>query len=346
MAEHRVISRSEWGARHRDGWGTRPVRNLEVWLHHTVTQAPDVVPPFTDDYAAVRSVESIGASRFGGMSYTYLVTPAGLIFQGHSLDRIGAHTAGRNSRSIGVVLVGNYESTSPTAAQEAALAWLLRTLRGIGAISSPRFNGGHRDVKSTACPGARAYSRIGAINALAGGGAPIGGGSTPPPVQVARHAMGWPVLMYGQVSDDVAALQRFLVSRGFKLAVDRSYGPATRAAVREYQRQRKLATDGVCGPATQADMKKLGAGSTPAPKPPAPKPPAAKAALSRGSQGSRVRALQARLNRDYPAYSKLALDGSYGPATERVVREFQRRAGLAVDGVAGPATHKALGLPF
>lgn len=66
--------------------------------------------------------------------------------------------------------------------------------------------------------------------------------------------------------------------------------------------------------------------------------------LRRGSTGAAVRALQTRLNRDYPAYSKLAADGVFGPATESVVREFQRRARLGVDGIAGPQTLRALGL--
>lgn len=66
--------------------------------------------------------------------------------------------------------------------------------------------------------------------------------------------------------------------------------------------------------------------------------------LMRGSTGNAVRNLQERLNRDYPRYSRLAVDGDFGSATEAVVREFQQRAGLLVDGIAGPATLKALGL--
>ena len=38
----------------------------------------------------------------------------------------------------------------------------------------------------------------------------------------------------------------------------------------------------------------------------------------------------------------LAVDGDFGPMTERFVREFQRRVGLSVDGVVGPNTEKAL----
>jgi peptidoglycan hydrolase-like protein with peptidoglycan-binding domain len=55
--------------------------------------------------------------------------------------------------------------------------------------------------------------------------------------------------------------------------------------------------------------------------------------LRPGDSNDLVRLLQARLNRDYPLYSNLVVDGIYGPRTTAVVREFQRRAGLTVDGI-------------
>ena len=69
-------------------------------------------------------------------------------------------------------------------------------------------------------------------------------------------------------------------------------------------------------------------------------------ALRPGDNDDLVRLLQARLNRDYPLYSNLVVDGIYGPRTTAVVGEFQRRAGLQVDGVAGPQTLGRLGLNF
>jgi hypothetical protein len=92
-----------------------------------------------------------------------------------------------------------------------------------------------------------------------------------------------------------------------------------------------------------------GAPAKPAPKPvakPKPKPVASKprlvADLRPGSRGSQVKVLQAVLNRYFPAYSRLKVDGSYGPATTSVVRELQRRAGLTVDGKAGPQVRRYL----
>lgn len=84
--------------------------------------------------------------------------------------------------------------------------------------------------------------------------------------------------------------------------------------------------------------------STPPPVP-VPQPPVnqyADVLLYRGMSGSKVRALQTRLKR---AYSKLIIDGDYGPHTEACVRDYQRlHPPLIADGVVGPATAASLGL--
>lgn len=176
-----IISRAEWGARYASSYRNydAPLPADEVWLHHSVTIAPDLVPPWTDDYAAIRALEQIGQNRFGwGMSYTWPITPAGLIFEGHRVDGVGTHTGGRNSRARAICFVGNYETDQPTNAQIEAAAWLLRHAHSQGWIKHPRLNGGHQDLKATKCPGQHAYNRIDDINRLAATG-PIGGGGAP-----------------------------------------------------------------------------------------------------------------------------------------------------------------------
>lgn len=60
-----------------------------------------------------------------------------------------------------------------------------------------------------------------------------------------------------------------------------------------------------------------------------------------GSRGSEVLTVQQKLKQW--GYYHGFIDGVYGSATYRAVREFQRKNGLRVDGVVGPFTWAALG---
>lgn len=88
----------------------------------------------------------------------------------------------------------------------------------------------------------------------------------------------------------------------------------------------------------------------PAPKPtvkakPKTSPVRALPILKVGSSGVAVQALQRGLNRAFPAYSRLRVDGDFGHATESVVKEFQKRCGFGpknVDGAVGPTTRGRL----
>ncbi|GAB3847297.1 hypothetical protein GCM10029963_28510 [Micromonospora andamanensis] len=89
---------------------------------------------------------------------------------------------------------------------------------------------------------------------------------------------------------------------------------------------------------------------TPAPVKPAPSKPApstdwtvklimALATLKRGSKGQKVKNLQGLANAHG---ARLAIDGDFGPLTERWVKVFQKSRGLKVDGIVGRLTYTAL----
>lgn len=167
MAERRIIQRPEWGARYEDGFGPRPVGDLEVYVHHSVTIAPDLIPPFTDDYAAVRTLERIGEDRFGkGISYQFPITPVGLIFEGVSIDRIGAAISRYNTPTANIVWVGNYDVNDPPRPMLEATDWLLRHGVEMGWWKRARVDGGHRDAPNsqTACPGRYAHALLDNLN--------------------------------------------------------------------------------------------------------------------------------------------------------------------------------------
>lgn len=66
-------------------------------------------------------------------------------------------------------------------------------------------------------------------------------------------------------------------------------------------------------------------------------------ALSRlGSTGSEVTKIQTKL-KNWGYYTG-AIDGKYGSATQKAVKDFQKKNGLTVDGIAGSATLAAMGI--
>lgn len=109
------------------------------------------------------------------------------------------------------------------------------------------------------------------------------------------------------------------------------FGMADKEATRAFQLSRsnlKGDADGYPGPATWAALMAA--------------PPVPSTVLKVGSRGSAVGNLQRGLNRVFPRYSRLKVDGIFGSATAAVVKTFQRKAGLTVDGVVGPVTRAKL----
>lgn len=135
----------------------------------------------------------------------------------------------------------------------------------------------------------------------------------------------YPTLQYGATGAHVKALQTLLKSQSFDPgAVDGQFGPTTLSAVKAFQSSRKLTADGVVGRKTWTAL--LSAGDRPT--------------LRLGSTGEAVKRLQRALT---AALGKtVAIDGSFGAATDSAVRSYQSSRGLVVDGIVGSGTWTAL----
>lgn len=75
---------------------------------------------------------------------------------------------------------------------------------------------------------------------------------------------------------------------------------------------------------------------------PTPEPADEKPTLRRGAKGSWVILAQTMLNNKGYDLGVYGVDGAYGSATERAVKQFQQDHGLAADGVIGPKTWEKL----
>lgn len=123
--------------------------------------------------------------------------------------------------------------------------------------------------------------------------------------------------------------------RGLRLPVDGQMTPATRAALRDFQREQGLPADGTVGPPTQRALVEAGRATR--------AEPAVQGEwdleLSRSS-APYVMWVQSTLNRI--AGAGLVVDGISGSLTKAAVKAFQARSGLAADGIVGPNTEAAL----
>jgi peptidoglycan hydrolase-like protein with peptidoglycan-binding domain/GH24 family phage-related lysozyme (muramidase) len=140
---------------------------------------------------------------------------------------------------------------------------------------------------------------------------------------------------------DVFALQQLLTRAGFPVAADNVFGPGSDRAVRQFQASRGLVADGVVGAQTWAALQNPTATT---PRPPAPGTPTHIRVLRLANpymQGEDVRRVQQALAR---AGFPVAVDGVFGPGSDRAVRQFQASRGLSVDGVVGSLTRARLGV--
>lgn len=148
--------------------------------------------------------------------------------------------------------------------------------------------------------------------------------------------MTYPTIQRGSKGEAVKVAQQALEDRGYSVGragVDGIFGIYTYRAVLDYQADRSdsqtwaltypLTIDGVVGPRTWGRL--------------------APATVSSGSTGEGVRLLQAILtDNKVPDWDPKGIDGTFGPNTDRAVRNFQKDLGLTVDGIVGPVTWRSL----
>ncbi|HEV3475202.1 MAG TPA: N-acetylmuramoyl-L-alanine amidase [Actinomycetota bacterium] len=217
IAQPPVISRAAWGAdesyRFRaDGTEKSPpvfFPTQKLIVHHTVTANAD-----PDPAATVRAIYRYHAidRGWGDIGYNFLVDANGQIYKGRysgppgttTADTStgedasgngvrGAHTAGSNSGTMGIAVLGTYSSTPvPVPARSALiehLAWESER-HGLDPLATTTFVNpsdgsrktvanisGHRDWRATQCPGGALYADLPAIRQETA--ARIGSGGTP-----------------------------------------------------------------------------------------------------------------------------------------------------------------------
>lgn len=136
----------------------------------------------------------------------------------------------------------------------------------------------------------------------------------------------------GDSGEDVKWVQWYLCEDGYNVAIDGKFGSDSDKKVRQFQGDQGIKVDGWVGNDTKARLKNPQAKKTNPYKEPT-------SDIRKGGKGEGVKWIQLEL---VEAGYNIAVDGSFGPATDNAVRDFQKKSGLKVDGWVGKDTRAKL----
>ena len=178
--EPALVPAAEWRAGLPPPSYSRRITSVaHVIVHHSATYNT-----LTNYENVVRNIYLFHTQDRGwsDIGYNYLIAQDGTIFEGRSAgspseenDNVqGAHFCGKNSTTMGICLLGNYNTAEPTDTAVASLValtgWKLAKegLDPQGERSHPANAmlptiAGHRDGCATECPGDNLYARLGEI---------------------------------------------------------------------------------------------------------------------------------------------------------------------------------------
>ena len=193
-----IVTRAQWGANEalRKPGQTYDASVVKLIVHHTGT--PNSVTDYAGLCRGILANETSG--EYIDIAYNWLIDPNGRIYEGrwarnyqagaaHTGESLGsnvrgAHAIYHNSFTIGVALMGTYDTIDPSPAMVNALVTLLtwKCARwGIDPLGRGLYNAsngvtenlfnicGHRDTSATDCPGQRVEPMLPAIRVKVAG---------------------------------------------------------------------------------------------------------------------------------------------------------------------------------
>lgn len=154
-----IITRTRWGGRIplEVDYSLIPIEYVIV--HHTVT------PTCSNEKTCSEMIKSIQNFHmenleFHDIGYNFLIGGDGKVYEGVGWHKVGAHTYGYNTRSLGVALIGDFTETLPTSEQLQATKDLLACGVELGELDARYKLLGGRQVGSTLSPGLKLYREI------------------------------------------------------------------------------------------------------------------------------------------------------------------------------------------
>lgn len=172
MSSLTIIGRATWGAGPlRSGALIDHARFVGLAVHHTVMVMADYdrdgfLHGDLDDIKRYMKALQVARPDLGGeVPYSWVVFRGrgdhdAVVCEGRGFGVTGAHTAGYNSTRYGVAYAGNASVDRITPGVLDGYRWVGSRL--VDPVRAERTFG-HRDVKSTECPGNRLYALLGRL---------------------------------------------------------------------------------------------------------------------------------------------------------------------------------------
>lgn len=237
-------TRAQWGARNAGFPGGSSVALAtrdEFMAHYSTGQELG-----RDDCAHwVRQIQAFHMGperRWVDIGYNFLVCKHGDIFEGRGWLKAGAHCPNHNTRAIGVCFLGNDDPGVTDVTEQAKIAFRSLYDQGV-AKCGPLRAMGHRDGKSTICPGDELYAWI-------TGGMPLAQINPPAPTPPQEFDMAaLPLLRPGAKGFHVMLMQKALECHTHDLSqeggADGIYGPGSQRELNSFKSARGLAPNAV-----------------------------------------------------------------------------------------------------
>ncbi len=176
----KILPRRLWGALAARYAYSRPVATVEeVILHHGASPTPtdrtdadnDGAPDAEE--ATMRQYQQyhMGTKNWSDIAYNFGSGDSGHTYEGRGWERQGGATGyPYDRRSISIVALGNFDVHEPSQAMLEGIAGLILEGMALGWISPTATIKGHRDYKSTNCPGSKLQAQLPTIRALVAAG--------------------------------------------------------------------------------------------------------------------------------------------------------------------------------
>jgi N-acetylmuramoyl-L-alanine amidase len=154
-----VIPRSDWTHAGPNLSEIRPMNGIaRITVHHTAWEWE--VDAWTRTAGEIENIRAFHSGtratdrHWADIAYHFVVDRAGRVWQARPLAYQGAHVKGHNEHNLGIVLLGNFEVQSPTAAQLVSLRGFIGFARGLYHVSLDQVFT-HGELGKTSCPGKR-----------------------------------------------------------------------------------------------------------------------------------------------------------------------------------------------